>query len=197
VRLVERTNEISGLNKLDDLWSWNGQRWEQRFSDGQQTTPGRRSAFSAAYDEARQTVVLFGGTGAGTDSAVWELKSVGSATPGVIVTFDWFQAQVDAKDITHLEIRGVAGAQAHASGVRLGVWSSAIGAWVPMMRNTSGPTSPTAIAAEVWNGFSTYITDEQYMYVVFSPNEWGSDIAPQPETSVEGVELTVNYSYAD
>jgi hypothetical protein len=59
----------SGL-PLGDTWVWDGESWAER---NPATSPPLRSYASMAYDEARQRVVLFGGSGfTGTLSDTWE-----------------------------------------------------------------------------------------------------------------------------
>src|SRR5690606_15706426 len=56
--------------QTDDLWEWDGARWEQRRPSG--PGPGPRSWHALTYDPARGEVVLFGGDdGARVRADLW------------------------------------------------------------------------------------------------------------------------------
>jgi hypothetical protein len=57
--------------RLGDTWEWDGQRWEQKSSDG----PTPRNGAAMAYDAARKRTVLFGGSGASDETWEWDGES--------------------------------------------------------------------------------------------------------------------------
>src|SRR5205814_1483882 len=66
-------------NELDDSWTWNGTSWHKVTAAG---GPDQRYGLGLFYDDARQSVVAFGG-GAGPDfletSETWEYGVLGGA----------------------------------------------------------------------------------------------------------------------
>ena len=54
--------------RLGDTWEWDGHRWEQRSTDG----PPPRNGAAMAFDNHRNRVVLFGGSGATGDTWEWD-----------------------------------------------------------------------------------------------------------------------------
>jgi hypothetical protein len=79
--LVLLTGPPEGAPSVDPLgvWQWDGTAWQEHAGSG----PVARNYFSAAYDEGRDVVVLYGGD-AGADEAttVWEWDGAGwSASP--------------------------------------------------------------------------------------------------------------------
>lgn len=61
-------NEDGGRIRLGDTWEWDGQRWEQKSSDG----PSPRNGAAMAYDAHRKRTVLFGGSGASAETWEWD-----------------------------------------------------------------------------------------------------------------------------
>ena len=56
---------------LDDLWKWDGKKWEEFIVAGEK--PVKRSSHAIAYDEKRKVAVLFGGNSeAGYLNDTWE-----------------------------------------------------------------------------------------------------------------------------
>jgi len=56
--------ELPNPLQTEELWDWNGSRWE-RVAVGAGAAPPLRTLSGAAYDSRRQRVVLFGGYGVG------------------------------------------------------------------------------------------------------------------------------------
>jgi len=80
-------------NPLNDLWTWDGQRWTQILTS---TSPARRFDCAMSFDAARGKLVLFGG-----NNATWEyfkrfylqapfLPDTWEYTPGTAGTFTTF-----------------------------------------------------------------------------------------------------------
>jgi len=65
-QVVMHGGYINGpVGYADDTWVWNGSNWIEQFGS---TYPGLRAGAAMAYDSAHAQVVLFGGTGALTES---------------------------------------------------------------------------------------------------------------------------------
>jgi hypothetical protein len=56
--------QLPNQPSTDELWDWNGSRWEH-VAVGAGAAPPPRSLSGAAYDAGRKRVVLFGGFGVG------------------------------------------------------------------------------------------------------------------------------------
>lgn len=56
----DRTGSNDTTNTHDDCWTWDGVRWEQLYLP-RSPTPGRREAYTAAFDSRRGELVLFSG----------------------------------------------------------------------------------------------------------------------------------------
>ena len=57
-----------GRRRFGDTWEWDGGHWLQRSATG----PSPRNGMAFAYDESRQRVVLFGGSGRSADTWEWD-----------------------------------------------------------------------------------------------------------------------------
>jgi hypothetical protein len=57
-----------GRIRLGDTWEWDGERWTEMAAKG----PAPRSGAAFAYDERRERIVLFGGSGASNDTWEWD-----------------------------------------------------------------------------------------------------------------------------
>jgi hypothetical protein len=65
-------------NVLDDLWAWNGQTWAEVPAA---IRPSARADAALAYDPARKSLILFGGTsyyGKSVNNDTWEWTSAGT-----------------------------------------------------------------------------------------------------------------------
>jgi uncharacterized protein (TIGR03437 family) len=88
----------SGVNMLNDTWTWDGSNWTQK---SPQNRPSARIQHSMAYDSAHAQVVLFGGSPAGDtwiwDGTNWTQKSPQnrpSARGGQAMAYDSARGQV-------------------------------------------------------------------------------------------------------
>lgn len=62
------SNEGGKRIRFGDTWEWDGQRWEQKSSEG----PTPRNGAAMAYDAQRKRTVLFGGSGASGETWEWD-----------------------------------------------------------------------------------------------------------------------------
>jgi hypothetical protein len=60
--------ELPNHPQTEELWDWNGSRWEKRAAVGAGAAPPPRTLSGVAYDMRRNRVVLFGGFGVGNSS---------------------------------------------------------------------------------------------------------------------------------
>lgn len=64
-----KTTSGMGFRVLDDMWSWDGERW----TEIKTTNPGKRFMHAMAYDAARGKTILFGGGNGQTQfNDTWE-----------------------------------------------------------------------------------------------------------------------------
>jgi hypothetical protein len=75
-------NDLRNLRLLDDTWEWNGAAWTQTRSS---LSPGGRSAHALVNDEARNQLLLLGGSGNGW--AIDEGWRFGAFAPAAAETF--------------------------------------------------------------------------------------------------------------
>ncbi|MCB9654442.1 MAG: hypothetical protein H6729_09980 [Deltaproteobacteria bacterium] len=66
-----------------------------------------------------------------------------------------------------------------------------------MMTNLDDLTAPRPIAQEIVNSFSAYIDHNQKLNMLFAPRDGCSQFNAEPATSIEGVELRVDYSHEE
>ncbi|MBM4059740.1 MAG: hypothetical protein FJ265_01390 [Planctomycetes bacterium] len=65
---------------LADTWTWNGTNWTSQTASG----PAARQGHAMAFDPVRNTVILFGGTGAGNDMWEWNGTAWSPIAPATV-----------------------------------------------------------------------------------------------------------------
>lgn len=183
---------------LNDTWEWDGSSWTRTATEGD--LPAPRYSVAAAYDSARQRIVIATGIPASNDT--WEYPSALQRRVAAIGRFTLASSGIPLSSIQKISVSASAGATGHtldalnpatAPGATLAIWDHRAGAWKRLATNTAAADQPAAIEAMVNSEARRFIGADESLHVALFPTQGRGAGAKQAQLVVDEFNVRVLY----